>query len=53
MKERMIENIDVFDFKLTDEEMIELKKLDTKGSIVLSHKDPKQVERFASWERKY
>lgn len=52
-KERMIENIDVFDFKLTKEEMVELKKLDTKSSIVLSHKDPKQVERFASWERKY
>ena len=52
-KERMIENMDVFDFMLTDEEMLELKKLDTKNSIVFSHKDPAQVERFAAWERKY
>ena len=52
-KERMLENIDVFNFSFTDEEMTELKKLDTGASIVLSHKDPAQVERFAAWERKY
>jgi len=52
-KERITENMDVFNFKLTDEEMLELKILDTKNSIVFSHKDPLQVERFAGWERKY
>lgn len=52
-KERMLENIDVFNFSLSDEEMNELKKLDTGASIFLSHKDPAQVERFAGWERKY
>lgn len=42
-KERMIENIDVFDFNLTEEEMKELEALDT-GYVQLSdHRDPKKV----------
>ena len=49
----MLENIDVFNFSFTDDEMVELIKLDTGKSIFLSHKDPAQVERFATRERKY
>lgn len=46
-KERMIENLDVFDFNLTEEEMAEIKALDTNESAFFSHIDPKMVEWFA------
>lgn len=52
-KKRMIENIDVFDFELTSEEMEILTRLDQEESAFLSHQDPEQVERFINWERTY
>lgn len=39
-KERMIENISIFDFKLTDEDMNSIQTLDTKQSLLFSHRDP-------------
>ncbi len=45
---RIKENFDVFDFKLTDEEMNKLEALDTGESLFFSHHDPKTVEWFMS-----
>ncbi len=45
-KERMIQNLDVFDFSLTDEDMGAIAKLDTKTSAFFSHYDPNMVEWF-------
>ena len=44
--ERMVENYNVFDFKLTDEDMEEIAKLDKKESSFFSHNDPAMVEWF-------
>ncbi|WP_432651181.1 aldo/keto reductase [Huintestinicola sp.] len=43
-RERMEENLNVFDFSLTDEEMSELAKLDENESAFFSHYDPDTVE---------
>jgi len=45
-KERMIQNLDVFDFALTDEDMAKIATLDTKKSSFFSHTDPNMVEWF-------
>ena len=44
--ERMQENINVFDFELTEEDMNSIKKLDTSNSLFFSHYDPNMVEWF-------
>ncbi|MGN1155943.1 MAG: aldo/keto reductase [Agathobacter sp.] len=44
--ERMVENINVFDFSLTDEEMNTIAGLDTATSSFFSHQDPAMVEWF-------
>lgn len=44
--ERMVENYNVFDFKLTDEDMESIAKLDKKESSFFSHNDPAMVEWF-------
>ncbi|POX58694.1 2,5-diketo-D-gluconic acid reductase [Streptomyces sp. Ru62] len=41
--ERMAENIDVFDFRLTDEEMARIATLDTGRSPIFDHHDPEKV----------
>lgn len=43
-KERMAENIDVFDFTLPPEDMAWIAALDMKQSCFLSHRDPQTVE---------
>ena len=43
-KERMEQNIDVFDFSLTDEEMAEIAALDIGHSEIIDHTDPKLVQ---------
>lgn len=45
---RMKENIDVFDFELTAEEMQRIEALDTGKSLFFSHHDPETVEWFMS-----
>lgn len=45
-KERMIQNLNVFDFTLTDEDMSIIAGLDTKTSAFFSHYDPNMVEWF-------
>ncbi|WP_312494366.1 aldo/keto reductase [Anaerosporobacter sp.] len=43
-KERMIENINVFDYELSDEDMKKIEALDTKESLFFSHYNPATVE---------
>ena len=43
-KERMEQNLDVFDFTLTDEEMREIAALDIGHSEIIDHTDPKLVQ---------
>lgn len=45
-KERMAQNLDVFDFTLTDVDMQDIAALDTKTSSFFSHQDPAMVEWF-------
>ena len=45
-KERMAENLAVFDFTLTAEEMAKITALDTATSSFFSHQDPAMVEWF-------
>ena len=44
--DRMKENIDVFDFELTEEEMKKISTLDTKTSLFFNHQTPEAVELF-------
>lgn len=43
---RMEENFNVLDFKLTDEDMEEISKLNTQNILFFNHQDPKMVEWF-------
>ena len=45
-KERMAENVDVFDFVLDGEDMQEIMKLDKSSSLFFNHTDPEMVEWF-------
>jgi len=46
--ERMRENIDIFDFELTDDEMARIAALDTGESLFFDHHDPAQVSRLGT-----
>lgn len=50
-KERMTENLNIFDFELTNEEMSQIAALDLKHSLFFSHYDPATVEQFMQWEK--
>ena len=54
-KERMAQNLDVFDFALTDADMAAIAALDTATSSFFSHYDPNMVEWFVKMveERKH
>lgn len=43
-KERMLENINVFDFELSAEDMTDITTLDTKTSSFFDHRDPEMVK---------
>jgi len=47
-KERMVENLNVFDFTLTDDEMKKIEALDGRESLFFSHYDPQTVEWIVS-----
>lgn len=49
-KERMIQNFDIFDFKLNEDDMNKIAKLDKGKSAFFSHSDPNIVEFFAGLE---
>ncbi|MND79437.1 Glyoxal reductase [compost metagenome] len=43
-KERMEENLDILDFELSQDEMVQIAALDTATSAFFSHRDPAKVE---------
>ncbi|KRM55059.1 hypothetical protein C5L31_001335 [Secundilactobacillus malefermentans] len=45
-KERMEQNIDIFDFELSDTEMNQIKELDMKVSAFFDHRDPNMVKQL-------
>lgn len=47
-KERMIENINVFDFNLNTDEMARISKLDKKENIFMDHENAEHIENFFS-----
>ena len=44
--ERMAQNLDVFDFTLTDDEMSHIAAMDTGSSLFFDHRDPEMVSRL-------
>ena len=46
--ERMRENIDVFDFELTDDEMSRIADMDRGESLFFDHRDPAMASQFAN-----
>lgn len=49
-KERMLENINVFDFTLSHEDMAAIEQLDTGNSLFFSHYDPEFVKFIANYK---
>ncbi len=47
-KERMAENLEIFDFSLSVEDMSLIASLDREQSLFFSHADPKMVDWFDS-----
>ena len=43
-KERMQENIDIFDFELSDKDMDKIKTLDESKGLFVNHEDPEFVK---------
>src|SRR4029453_16945374 len=41
--DRVVENLDVFDFELTDDEMTRIAALDTGATVFFDHRDPAMV----------
>lgn len=46
--ERMKENLDIFDFKLSEQDMASISKLDAKESLFFDHQTPEAVDMFVS-----
>jgi 2,5-diketo-D-gluconate reductase A len=49
-KERMIENISVFDFELSTEDMAAITTLDTNTSSFFDHRNPEMVKSLGNWK---
>lgn len=47
--ERMEQNLDIFDFTLSDDDMAEISRLDTATSLFFDHHDPETVKMFMGW----
>ena len=50
-KERMKENFEIFDFQLTEEEMLLIKKMDERKSLFFSHNDSEIVEHLITMKK--
>lgn len=51
--ERMKENMNILDFSLSDTDMNEITKLDTKNTLFFSHNDAETVAMFMQWEKEF
>ena len=51
-KERMKENIEIFDFRLSQEDMEQIRTLDKRDSLFFSHQAPSTVEMFVELLKK-
>lgn len=49
-KERLIENINIFDFELSSEEMASITDLDTGNSLFFALNDPEVAKMMANWK---
>lgn len=47
--ERMAQNLDIYDFTLSDADMAEISRLDTGHSLFFDHHDPETVKMFMGW----
>ncbi len=47
-KERMVENLSIFDFSLSPEDMTAIASLDTKQTVFFDHRDPEKVKWLSS-----
>lgn len=47
--ERMKQNLDIYDFELSREDMAEIARLDTGRSLFFDHHDPETVKMFMGW----
>lgn len=47
--ERMEQNLDIFDFELSADDMAAIAALDTGGSLFFDHHDPETVKMFMGW----
>jgi 2,5-diketo-D-gluconate reductase A len=47
-RERMTENLDVFDFQLTDEEMTQIAGMDSGATVFFDHRDPEIVSQIGN-----
>ncbi|MFS0725172.1 aldo/keto reductase [Paenibacillus sp. 1P07SE] len=47
-KQRIIENFNIFDFEISQEDMVNIASLDTGKSLFFSHRDPEIVKMFSS-----
>lgn len=48
-KERMLENLNIFDFELTTNEMARIEALDTRQSLFFDHHDGEVTKMFMGW----
>jgi 2,5-diketo-D-gluconate reductase A len=46
--DRMRENLEVFDFELTDDEMARIAAMDTRTTLFFDHRDPREVSRLGT-----
>ena len=47
--ERIEQNLNIYDFDLTDAEMRQIDGLDTGHSLFFDHNDPETVKMFMGW----
>lgn len=49
-KERIVENIDIFDFELGTDDVEQISALDTRESLFLSYRDPEVAKMMGNWK---
>lgn len=52
-KDRMVQNMDIFDFRLSEDDMARIRTLNLEDSSFFSHRDPEMVERLVHFVREF